>query len=260
MNDYKRFINKKTVIIGGTFLGLLLIIIVMVIVGKKPEPGTGGTVYGPTPTFVQGTPYPNQPQTIIVSGVFPADKQDDVNQNESIKISFADTLPKDGITIQLIPELGGKYTIDTKNHTISFFPEHGFQANTTYEAHLLMKQAFTTPQKESASAYFWTFKTGEQEGESSFTKADAEQFMDTKKATDQAYQDRKKKYPFITSMPYVTQNYRIDISALSDTVTITTFATHPSIHEYYQNEARKWLENKGADVKSLTIRYVMSNP
>src|SRR4051794_8556766 len=124
MKDYKRFINKKTVLIAGSIFGLLIVILVVVLSQKKPgnggQPGGGGISNNPTPatTTMHGTPRPNRLQMLIVTGVSPADKQEDVGQNNEVRVEFSDALPRDGIILQFIPEMGGKYTVDTKNHII----------------------------------------------------------------------------------------------------------------------------------------------
>lgn len=91
-------------------------------------------------------------------------------------------------------------------------------------------------------------------GESGFTPEEARNYLQVRKEADQAFADRKRRMPFITKLPYITSRYKIEISAESDTITITTVGP-ASFQKAYQEEARNWLRLNGGNPETLQIRY-----
>lgn len=192
---------------------------------------------------------------IIVTNISPADGSRDVDQNSSIRLTFTDSLPKN-VALSLLPQTQGKYVRDEKAHTISFFPTRSFSSNTQYTVTLTIEnRPFLTPDNESTSLYQWTFLTGQQQGESGISDEELEEMIRLRGEADRQYQERKQRLPFITSLPYQTSRFKVEIAATSDTVTITTFGTHRDYHTAYRQEALEWIRSKGGNPDTISIRY-----
>jgi len=92
------------------------------------------------------------------------------------------------------------------------------------------------------------------QGESGFTKEEYNNYLQMRKQADQTYQDRKRRMPFITKLPYSTSRFKIEITAVSDTIYITTFGP-PSFQSRNREEALTWLRQNGGNPDQLTIQY-----
>lgn len=92
------------------------------------------------------------------------------------------------------------------------------------------------------------------EGESNFNEEEIRNFQQASQQAAKAYQDRLRRMPFITKLPHATSGYKIEITAVSDTVYITTYGP-PSFQARYREEALAWIRANGGDTNTLTIQY-----
>ena len=92
------------------------------------------------------------------------------------------------------------------------------------------------------------------EGEGSFSDEEVKVYLEERKRADAAYQDRLRRMPFITKLPKTTTHYKIEITAVSDTIYLTTYGP-PSFREGYREEALSWIRQNGGNPASLTIQY-----
>jgi hypothetical protein len=244
----------------GVVILVAVLIILPLIIGifsrntprTLPPKNTPGNTPVTEPTI---TPFLSQKE-ITVLKVLPGKEATEVSQTGVIEIFFAGSIPLDNTTVVLSPAVDGTYKKDNQAKKIIFTPKNGFNTITTYEAVLsITDRTFMSPDGDFVTKYSWKFTTEEQEGESGFNESEMEQFDRMQREAENAYKDRVKRLPFITSLPFKTDHFKIEISALSDDVTISTFANHPDLHETYRQEARNWIVSKGGKIDTLTIIY-----
>lgn len=92
------------------------------------------------------------------------------------------------------------------------------------------------------------------EGEAGFSPEEQQHLLKVRREADQAYQDRKNRLPFITQLPYQNNHFKVEITAISDTIYITTFGGE-SYKDLYRNEALAWIRQNGGNPDTLTISY-----
>lgn len=92
------------------------------------------------------------------------------------------------------------------------------------------------------------------QGESGFDEQEIQQYQESSKRAAEAYQNRLQKMPFITKLPHTTTRYKIEITAVSDTVYITTYGP-PSFQAKNREEALSWIRLNGGNPETITIQY-----
>ncbi len=206
----------------------------------------------------EGTIETNEDITVV--SVSPSDGQKNISQNSIVSVKFNGSLPQK-ISLTFIPEVKGTYKQNKLTNSIDFYPSPTFNSSTTYEVALTINNiGFVTPLKSSASKYLWSFTTGEQEGESGFSAEEVKMYEQLQQEAEKAYAERRRKMPFIIYLPHQTSHYSVEISALSDTITVTTFALHPDYHKLYKEEALNWMRANGGKPEELTITYKEKTP
>jgi hypothetical protein len=209
-----------------------------------------------TPNVPTVTPLP---KFLTIASLSPENDQLNVSQSESIVITFASKLPTKPITLQFTPSLTGEQIINEKERRITFIPAIGLQSNTTYTASLTISgELFKTLENAQVNSYSWSFTTGTQEGETGFSEQDKEEYMKQHELAQQAYEERKRRLPFIVFLPYKSSHFRVEI-ATTDKVTITTFGSSPAQHMQYREEAGSWIRSAGGNPDQLNITFIPIN-
>lgn len=103
-------------------------------------------------------------------------------------------------------------------------------------------------------------QANETKGEAGFTPEEAKNFIDIRNQGEDVYRERKTRLPFIEQLPYETNNYKVQVMATSDTVTITTYGSTPEENLSYRQLAIDWLRSNGANFDLFTIVYSPANP
>jgi hypothetical protein len=91
-------------------------------------------------------------------------------------------------------------------------------------------------------------------GESGFTSEETRTYLEIRRRAENAYQTRLREMPFITRLPYSNAHFKIEITAVSDTIYISTFGP-PSFQARYREEAINWIRQNGGIPENLTISY-----
>lgn len=201
---------------------------------------------------------------IQVVKVTPQNNEDRVALNGKIIITFQDRLPQEKAVIKLNPEISGSYEIKSGEKNVVLTPNSPFKPYTTYTATLILEdQQFLNPENTINTSYTWKFQTDrEAYGEESFNDEPQEirEFQETMKRASDAFTRRKERLPFIILLPYATDHFRITISAVSDTVTITTYGNTRAEHLTYRNEALNWIRSNGGNTQNFSIIYDPASP
>ncbi len=98
-------------------------------------------------------------------------------------------------------------------------------------------------------------QANETQGEAGLNPTEAKQFIDMRQQNDNAYNLRKARLPFIDKLPYKTNNFKIQIMASQDTVTITTYGNSTNENRIFRQQALDWLTQNRADFNNFRIIY-----
>lgn len=229
-------INKKIIIIaiGGFALFIVLSLILLFTSSDSKERVPGNTT--PTKTPVKITTDPR-------AGAKRADYTGD------ILMTFDEKVSVDDISFSLLPTINGSLR-QLSPTTVSYKPANFLQSSTKYTATV----SWVDGQKKD-QRYTWTFTTDLPSGEENISKEDAQAFLKARQAAEQATQERRKKFPFLTQLPYVTRDFKIEISP-TDAIIITTYGNTASLTEQYKTDALDWMKENGGTPSNYTLQYI----
>ena len=233
--------NKKYMVFAG--LGLFFLLSCILVLTLVIGPRSGTSAY-PTPTPINGS---NAQRTNVIT-TSPKNNEKESDYTGDITMTFAYKVNIDTLRFSLSPTTQGALRQLTES-SFSFKPTRFLQNTTRYNA----KVEWRNPKNELVS-YTWTFTTDTPSGEENASLSDIEAFQKARMAADKANQERRTKFPFITSLPMTTPDYKIEITS-NDTIVITTFGTTPELTKKYKEEALAWLTSRGGVINNLTIQY-----
>lgn len=229
-------INRRTIIIAiGGFALFIIISLILLFTSsgtKKQIPGNT------TPTRA-----PLRITTDPRAGARRADYTGD------ILMTFGEKVSVDDVSFSLLPTTDGSLR-QISPTIVSFKPTNLLHSNTKYTATV----SWVDGQKKD-QRYTWTFTTDMPSGEENISNEDAQAFLKARQAAEQATQERRKKFPFLTQLPYTTRDFKIEISPI-DSIIITTYGNTASLTEQYKTDALNWMKENGGTPSNYTIQYI----
>lgn len=186
-------------------------------------------------------------EPIAITSVAPKENERDVDINTKIAATFAENVPQEELEFVFAPAIIGTIEKDQATKTLIFNPSQPLPRNIRYEIRLIMKKV-----NGSSIVKSWSFISKEYFGEEAFDQKAIEQLKIARDRAIKAYDDRKKRIPFLTKLPFTSVgHFKVEITASSDIIYITT----PNSLETYKNEALVWIRTNGGDPSKLTIEY-----
>ena len=221
----KNIDKKYLLIVAGFIVGTIAIVFLII----ERETGTKTGTIDIAPTIVPTTSF-------LVQKMTPPDKAIDIFPGE-IQISFTSDVPinssKD-FTFYLSPppEAAPKLTSSFPTKTVIYQVLGGLEKNTEYTV--------IVSNKHSQNVAIWSFKTSNEQPESSSALAAEEQ-----EKLNNSY------YPLFDDVPYENANFRIDYT---DRLALLVEIKKDNI-EGIKKEVLKWIQDKGVNPSSHTITF-----
>jgi hypothetical protein len=242
--------KKRLFLIGVIGLGILVLLWIISLLSPQREIPEG---MNPTPTPV-GFQQDGGRDIVAITRINPSPNTKNADYTGTITITFGSPITASTSRLSLTPSISGVITQESPT-TIVFKPAKTLQPATRYTARFSVPGiALITPQNTKVTSYTWSFTTDGVSGEEAFTPEDIKAFQEIRKQADSAYQRRKQQFPFLTSLPYTTNHFRIDITT-SDIVVITTYGTTQAETQAYRDQALAWLRSNGGNPATLQIQY-----
>ena len=244
-SSIRDLLNKRIlfVILSGIFiLGIFIFAFGLVIYSFR-----GGLINSQaTPTPIGGN---SKAAVRKITSLKPLANSIQADYTGNIVVTFSEKVSASTTSFSITPSTQGVIT-QVNPYSISFNPNSNLKELTKYIIIVSWKAS-----DNKLYSYTWSFTTDEASGEESFTSNEAEQFQRIREAADKEYAERKKRFPFLTQIPYSTTHFKVEISN-SDVVIITTFAGSNEEHQTFFEEAKKWLSDNGGNLSTLTIQHI----
>lgn len=243
--SFRGILNKRLliVIIGGVvILGILIFSLGLVINSFR-----GGLISSQaSPTPIDGN---SSAAARKITRVKPSVNAIQADYTGNIVVTFSENVSVNNTIFTTIPSTQGS-TTQVNPNSVSFNPASDLKELTKYTVKVTWKAA-----DGKTFSYTWSFTTDEASGEESFTPQEALQFQKIREAADKEYAERKRKFPFLTQLPYSTPHFLIEITN-NDSIVVTTYAGSPEEHQVFLEEAKKWLGDNGGDLSTLIIQHI----